>query len=183
MIAILTENPILARMLTLEVTRLGFSLSTPDNAGVLMLDFDRPPRYTPPKKEGVTVIGFSAKSNRHRADIVLPLPYSSRQLCEVLCQYKSVKIDDTKAAAAKTKHTRLSPAEAKIFGLLLENEGQTVTKEALQALFPEGEASSNVLSVHIYRLRQKLSSDGVSYIRAVRGVGYRLCKSQGSTEK
>ncbi len=177
MIAIFTDNPILGRMLTLEVTRHGFSLTTPDKARILLVDFDCPPKHVPSKKEGVTLIGFSAQNcEKHRADLLLPLPYPSKELGEALYRYTSARQEGTASTALREVGKHLSPAEEKIFKLLLEKQGQTVTKEELQALLSESEASSNVLSVHIYRLRQKLSGDGASYIRAVRGIGYRLTK-------
>jgi len=72
------------------------------------------------------------------------------------------------------KRVQLSPAEEKIFSLLLEKRGETVPLEALLEALPESHAKTNVLQVHMYRLRRKLSTDGISYIRAIRGVGYRL---------
>ena len=184
MIAILAENKLRARMLTLEVERHGFSLTTPDNASILLVDFDCPPKHAPHKKEGVTVIGFSDSGRKgHRADLLFTLPYSSRELGEVLSRLVLTKQNNTENTETVPKNTHLSPAEEKIFRLLLEKQGQTVTKEELLALLSESEANSNVLTVHIYRLRQKLSGDGASCIRAVRGIGYRLCTPQGNTEK
>ena len=184
MIAILTENKILARMLTLEVERHGFSLTPPDRASILLVDFDCPPKHVPAPKEGVALIGFSSDSQKKlRADLLLPLPYPSKALGDALCRFALAKQNSTESATMGQKNPHLSPAEEKIFRLLLERQGQTVTKEELLALLPESEANSNVLTVHIYRLRQKLSGEGASYIRAVRGIGYRLCSPQGNTEK
>lgn len=184
MIAILTENKIFARMLTLEVERHGFSLTSPDRASVLLVDFDCPPKHVPVPKEGITLIGFSSDSQRkHRVDLLLPLPYPSKALGEALCRLMLIKRNNGESAITGQKKPHLSPAEEKIFRLLLERQGQTVTKEELLALLPESEANSNVLTVHIYRLRQKLSGEGASYIRAVRGIGYRLCGPQGTAKK
>ena len=177
MVAILTENPILARMLTLETTRHGFSLVTPESAALWLVDFDCPPKPMPARSEGTVLLGFSSHgSDRPSADLVLPLPYSSRELGEALCQYKSAQGSGKNVVTQEKKHARLSPAEAKIFSLLLEKEGQTVTKEALEALLSESEASSNVLSVHVYRLRRKLGDDSNIQIKSVHDVGYRLIK-------
>lgn len=72
------------------------------------------------------------------------------------------------------RRIHLSPAEERLFSLLLENRGQTVSVKDLLAALCESNATTNVLQVHMYRLRRKLSAGGASYIRAVRGVGYRM---------
>ena len=62
----------------------------------------------------------------------------------------------------------------RLFTLLLDRQGEVVAEDELLAALGDSTATANVLQVHIYRLRRKLSEGGASYIRAVRGKGYRL---------
>lgn len=59
---------------------------------------------------------------------------------------------------------------------LVQNAGRTMKREELLARVwgMRGSPDSNVLDVHVSRLRQKLSRSGAT-IETIRGVGYRLC--------
>ncbi|MBQ9802121.1 MAG: winged helix-turn-helix domain-containing protein [Clostridia bacterium] len=180
MIAILTTDPILARMLDLELQRGGFSATAPEDASLWLLDLDHPPRPFPPTTDAY-VVGFRHEgSGSARADLVLPLPYPSAELQRILKCY-AVKTADTVelrhlpgAALVSGKKVHLSPTEERIFEALLAKRGQTVSENELAATLGESAAASNVLQVHIYRLRRKLFANGASLIRAERGVGYRM---------
>ncbi|KXT76537.1 Two-component response regulator YvcP [Streptococcus sp. DD12] len=77
---------------------------------------------------------------------------------------------------ADGQEVALSPTESKIFQLLIENQGQVVTKEDLLNRLWESEnfIDHNTLSVNMTRLRKKLSSIGCVAIHTIRGVGYSL---------
>ncbi len=179
MIAILTTDPILSRMLTLEAKRGGFSVSPPHEARLWLLDLDHPPRAVAQGHEAY-VIGFTAEgASSPHADHLLPLPYPTAALQDVLRSYFAPREGSDLRhlpgiALIGDRRVHLSPAEEKLFSLLLSHRGETVSAEALLAALPESNAKTNVLQVHMYRLRRKLTAGGASYIRAVRGVGYRL---------
>ena len=180
MIAILSTDPLLSHMLTLEVSRAGLSASASSRATLWLLDLDRPPRPLPKAKNRYTV-GFShTKATDSRADTVLSLPYSTRELQEILLQFRMGALWSEgfghlpRAAIVDGNKIRLSPAEERIFELLLAANGQVVPTKTLQEALADGSTDSNVLQVHISRLRRKLTAGGASRIRAVRGVGYRL---------
>lgn len=180
MISVLGTDPILCRMLTLEAARGGFSLTTPEDARLWLLDLDHPPRPLPQSKSAY-VVGFSASIIRTaRADFVLPLPYPTKELQQILATLLSHSDAPYRprhlpgALLIGERKIRLSPTEERLFLLLSENRGKTVPEQALLAALKDSIATTNVLQVHIHRLRRKLSIDGTSYIRAVRGVGYRL---------
>ena len=180
MIAILSTDPLLSHMLTLEISRAGLSVSAPMDATLWLLDLDHPPRPLPKRKECYT-IGFSlTKETDSRVDTVLPLPYSTRELQEILLQFRVGSLWNEglghlpRAAIIDGNKIRLSPAEERIFELLLAANGQVVPTKTLLKALADGSTDSNVLQVHISRLRRKLTADGASRIRAVRGVGYRL---------
>lgn len=180
MIAILSTDPILSRMLTLEAERGGFSLASPEKARLWLLDLDHPPRGLPPVREAY-VIGFTnEEADSARADFTFLLPYPTKELQALLCAF--VQKGGTRAtlrhlpgvALVGKKKVHLSPTEERLFTLLLDRQGEVVAENELLAALGESTATANVLQVHIYRLRRKLSGDGASYIRAVRGKGYRL---------
>ncbi len=180
MIAILSTDPILSRMLTLEAERGGFSLTSPDAAKLWLLDLDHPPRPLP-QRNGAYVIGFSTeKAASTRVDLVFPLPYPTGDLQRILRSYTNSDNSDTVLrhlpgiALVGDKKVPLSPTEESLYLLLLHHCGETVAEEELLAALGDSTATTNVLQVHIYRLRRKLSVNGASYIRAVRGKGYRL---------
>lgn len=71
----------------------------------------------------------------------------------------------------------LTPTELSIVEILLRSAGQVVSRsEICEALgSPEGNQETNVLEVHISRLRKKVDrnfSEGL--IQTIRGIGYRL---------
>jgi len=67
----------------------------------------------------------------------------------------------------------LSPKEFAILQALVENAGKVVLRERLMASIYgwDDDVGSNVLEVHVYNLRRKLTA---ATLKAVRGVGYRL---------
>ena len=180
MIAILTTDPILSRMLTLEASRAKIAITSPEKATLWFLDLDHPPRPIPRASEAY-VVGFSAEAaNSAHADHLLPLPYPTAALQDILSSYFRTSNGDVALrhlpgiALVGERRIHLSPAEECLFSLLLENRGKTVCMKDLLAALCESNATTNVLQVHMYRLRRKLSAGGASYIRAVRGVGYRM---------
>ena len=179
MIAILTTDPILFRMLTLEVKRGGIPLASPETAELWLLDLDHPPRPMPRGCEAY-VIGFTAEENsRASTDHLLPLPSPTAALQDILRSYFHTGSDTALRhlpgiALVGERRVHLSPAEEALFSLLLAHRGETVPMQQLIDALPKSSSTTNVLQVHMYRLRRKLSFGGASYIRAVRGVGYRM---------
>ncbi len=72
----------------------------------------------------------------------------------------------------------LTPTEFRILEILIRNQGKSVTRRMLCEFLwqPEWEGVTNVIEVHINRLRTKLSNGGVEpqMIFTVRGSGYVL---------
>ncbi len=71
----------------------------------------------------------------------------------------------------------LTPTEFSIMELLVRHAGQVVTRRMLcEHLWDtDWEGTTNVIEVHINRLRKKLDREGAgSYIQTVRGRGYAL---------
>jgi two-component system OmpR family response regulator len=70
----------------------------------------------------------------------------------------------------------LTPTEFSILELLMRHAGQVVTRRMLceHLWAADWEGTTNVIEVHINRLRQKLDSGESSLIQTVRGRGYAL---------
>jgi two-component system OmpR family response regulator/two-component system copper resistance phosphate regulon response regulator CusR len=70
----------------------------------------------------------------------------------------------------------LTPTEFSILELLMRHAGQVVTRRMLCEHLWEAdwEGTTNVIEVHITRLRKKLDTDEPSLIQTVRGRGYAL---------
>ena len=75
----------------------------------------------------------------------------------------------------------LQPKEFKLLRFLLEHQGKLVTRTLLfEAVWEyHFDPGTNVIDVHIARLRKKLQQfDAGVHIETIRGVGYRLAKEQ-----
>ncbi len=72
------------------------------------------------------------------------------------------------------REIELTPTEFSIMELLLRHDGQVVTRKMLceHVWGFEWDGPTNVIEVHVTRLRKKLDRDGQSRIHTVRGRGY-----------
>ena len=66
----------------------------------------------------------------------------------------------------------------------MENQARVVTRDELlnQIWGYEYDGETRTLDMHIRTLRQKLGEEGGSCIKTVRGVGYRLVRSETKEE-
>lgn len=89
-----------------------------------------------------------------------------------------IRLDLTTRRVQKGDHEiDLTPTEFSILELLMRHAGQVVTRKMLcEHLWEtDWEGTTNVIEVHINRIRKKLDRDGVSStIQTVRGRGYAL---------
>jgi DNA-binding response OmpR family regulator len=93
-----------------------------------------------------------------------------------------IEVGDLKLDLARRQARRgdkaidLSPREFDLLLALVRAEGRTLSRsELLRDVWGiEGEPSTNLVDVHIGRLRRKLDAHGPSLIHTVRGEGYRL---------
>lgn len=79
----------------------------------------------------------------------------------------------------------LSQAEFRIFALLWERRGQTVTAdELLDALYPDGNRpESRVLPVFLFKLRRKLGTMGLAdLVQTAVGRGFMILDTEESTQ-
>jgi len=95
-----------------------------------------------------------------------------------------IEVGDLKLDLARRQARRndnsidLSPREFDLLLALVRAEGRTLTRtELLRDVWGiDGEPATNLVDVHIGRLRRKLDAHGPSLIHTVRGEGYRLAQ-------
>ncbi len=79
-------------------------------------------------------------------------------------------------AFLQDREVELTPTEFSIVELLMRHDGQVVTRKMLceHVWGFEWDGPTNVIEVHVTRLRKKLDRDGQSRIHTVRGRGYSI---------
>ena len=98
-----------------------------------------------------------------------------RQSASYELRYGDVRVDLVRRRVQRGgRNVALSPREYDLLLVLLRAKGEAVSREILQSeLRNLGEDSTtNVIDVHIGRLRKKLDRHGRPFIRTVRGTGY-----------
>jgi carnitine 3-dehydrogenase len=80
----------------------------------------------------------------------------------------------TRRAFLADREIDLTPTEFSILELLMRHDGQVVTRKMLceHVWGFEWDGPTNVIEVHVTRLRKKLDRDGGSRINTIRGRGY-----------
>lgn len=180
MIAILSTDPVLYRMLQLELGRQKLTECPPAEATVWLFDLKSKPHPMPRRPRGLTVIGFGDPRDRRDADVYMPLPYDTVELQTLLSQLAKKGVEALprlrhlpRLLMVNDKKIHLSPAEDAILSLLFKAKGEAVPEAALLSAL-HGEAATNILQVHIYRLRKKLAEEE-RIIKTVHSKGYALC--------
>lgn len=173
MIAIVTQNPLLARMLQLEVERGGFSTASPEEATLLLCDA---PGLAASSHRPAVIICFDDAEKVPGAHHTLPLPYSTEALQSLLRRYHKpgTLLPLPGGVLLCGRFVSLSPTEERLLRLLLQGGGEAVPEAVLRTALPSEGDGSNLLQVLLCRLRRKLSPDGISRIRSLRGRGYVL---------
>ncbi len=79
----------------------------------------------------------------------------------------------------------LTPTEFSIIELLMRHDGQVVTRKMLceHVWGFEWDGPTNVIEVHVTRLRKKLDRDGQTRINTIRGRGYALNSQSPTSDK
>ena len=130
-------------------------------------------------------------------DDYLPKPFAFLELLariEALVRRSSIQEDTTslqvddlyidlisRKVLRQDLEIKLKPREFQLLEYMMRNKGQIVTRAMLlQAVWNyHFDPQTNVIDVHISRLRQKIDKDfSVSLIHTVRGVGYVLGSSE-----
>lgn len=103
---------------------------------------------------------------------------SARPSPQLSCGDLSLDLS-SRRASVDGREIDLTPTEFSIVELLLRHEGQVVTRKMLceHVWGFEWSGPTNVIEVHVNRLRKKLDSDGRSWINTIRGRGYAISSS------
>ncbi|MEE1219671.1 MAG: response regulator transcription factor [Ruminococcus sp.] len=121
------------------------------------------------------------------ADDYITKPFSMRELLARIKRFtkkrensntiaiKDILVNtDEKAVYKNGNRVELTALEYKIFSVLVQNIGKTVTREIILEKIWDiagNYVNDNTLTVYIKRIRQKLDTD---LIKTVKGLGYRL---------
>lgn len=124
---------------------------------------------------------FAMNEMRARVEAAL---VRSRTKPKTLLEVGPVKMDLTARKVSRAgRQVALTPTEFRILEILLRNHGKVVTRRMLCEFLwnPEWEGITNVIEVHINRLRSKLSAkpEEERLIHTVRGSGYILRTDSG----
>ncbi len=195
-VLILSKDAVFARMLLLELQSLQCSccvlekLSVGRFADLILLDLDS--AEAPDAECYGRMIGFTRHTGLFSVDaqrqcsMVFHRPFEMSLLRqEVLAQPMQTANDrathtlltdaDGKYAVFGEKRVALSPNEASVLSLLLQNRGMPVSRERLSEQI--GGVGSNKTDVYICFLRRKLEELGCAHsIVTVRGKGYCIKK-------
>lgn len=173
------------RMLTYELTRAGFTVAERgDRPDCALVDLDSAdlPRDLP-------AIGYTRRmTDIPTCDTVLTRPFAIETLLNALASLGQpdetapplpggLLLDEHTHTVMRDGTTlQLMPAEFAVLRVLLEADGEPLSRAALIDAMPSGTApSSNLAEVVICTLRRKLEDAfGLRSIRTVRGVGYRF---------
>lgn len=107
---------------------------------------------------------------------------SRRSLNPRPASYGGIRLDAARRRATiGDREVELSPRESDLLWMLIRAEGQPVAREDLlrEVMSLDFDPQTNVLDVHIGRLRKKLGPHGRGAIETVRGIGYRLLSVSG----
>lgn len=120
------------------------------------------------------------------ADDYITKPFSTRELLARIKRITRNNRDNTvtvgditvdfekKAVTKNGAQVELTALEYKIFSMLVQNSGKTVTRELIIEKIWDiagNYVNDNTLTVYIKRIRKKLDTD---LIKTVKGIGYRL---------
>lgn len=93
-----------------------------------------------------------------------------------MLEWRGVTLDPARQVASLDgKPLALTRREFAVLRVLMERPGSTVSRSTLEETLYgwQEEVESNAVEVHVHHLRAKL---GTSFIRTVRGLGYRLAE-------
>lgn len=106
---------------------------------------------------------------------------SKREKGRDLLTYQGISVErKTREVTSSGRICELTLKEFELLVYLLENQARVVTRdELLNRIWGyEYDGETRTLDMHIRTLRQKLGEEGGSCIRTVRGVGYRIIKTE-----
>ena len=132
---------------------------------------------------------FDSKELVARVKAVLrrfqPEKSSSSQNSGKIVEYPDLIVNQTNYSVIyKGSTVDMPPKELELLYFLASSPNQVFTREQLldQIWGYEYDGETRTLDMHIRTLRQKLGEEGGSCIKTVRGVGYRLVRSETKEE-
>lgn len=122
---------------------------------------------------------FSMVEMVARLEVLLRRPSSPTQVHQLTVGKLSLNLIENSVTCAGSAVTLL-PTEFKLLTYLMRNAGQQVTRTMLfeEVWGYHFDPGTNIIDVHIGRLRKKIEAQGAPLIHTIRGAGYMLA-SQG----
>ena len=161
MVCIFSTNPILHRMLVLEVERQGFVIAPESEANIFIVDLDS--ATMPLLGEGRDCIYLSEQPDSAKKKLpsgaqLLSLPFSVTALSKALNTLSGRRRGEIRLTpegfTSGGKKLSLSKRETALFTLLWERKNEMVPLSDLQKA--SGQTASNSIQVLLYRIRKKL---------------------------
>ena len=175
-VAVISDDAVFARMLSLELSFRGYSISDEKNAELLIIDAD-----TYGEKTSHLPSVYFGRAERDR-DSFLCRPFEMSELFQLVESAFSEddedepRIIDRGKVSVAGEIVTLSAAETSLFELLFDERGTPVSRERIaKEIFPEAADASKVADVYICYLRKKIDERlGRPFIVTVRGKGYMI---------
>ena len=175
-IAILSDDAVFARMLSLELSFRSYALADENHAELLIIDADAYGEY----KTHLPCVYFGRRE--HALASFLHRPFDMKELFELIelafsgDENREPKIIGNGRISVAGEAISLSDAEMSLFELLLDERGKPISRERIAAeIFPDAKDGSKVADVYVCYLRKKIDEKlGRQYIKTVRGNGYMI---------
>ena len=175
-VAVLSDDALFARMLSLELSERGYALSDEKNAELFVVDLDT--RGIPDKVRPAVCFGREEEDSEK----VLHRPFEMERLFAMLERTAAEKeaseleiIGGGKISVAG-EVVSLSASEMALLELLLRERGAPLSRERIaREIFPEAKDGTKVADVYVCYLRKKIDERlGHPCIKTVRGKGYMI---------
>lgn len=204
-LSVICKDEAFSRMIQLEILQNGYTVkSGTQNADAVILDLDSAERGICEKllSAQIPVVAFSresaAKTESKTSVAFLRRPFDTSELFFALdgifekgeskeskeneempsANGLAIKIKREADGSVKINGEKipLSDTEAALFGLLLEKNGEPLSKkEAMEKIWKNKDENSNIYDVYIHYLRQKIDERfNVKFIKTVREKGYKI---------
>ncbi len=175
-VAVLSDDAIFARMLTLELSARGYAVSDEKNAELLVVDLDTHKR--PDTIRSAVCFGRDAVDSENflRRPFEMEKLFAMLDSASVTNEMSELEMIGGGKISVAGEVISLSSSETALLELLLCERATPVSRERIaREIFPDAKDGTKVADVYICYLRKKIDDRlGRTYIKTVRGKGYMI---------